>query len=83
MTTANKNLEGQNLMQKNTNEQLTELKSQLQEVHTEHTMYKEKAAKVLQVNPLLLIVSQIKIKIISILLSCWMILKIYSFIGKG
>ena len=83
MTTANKNLEGQNLMQKNTNEQLTELKSQLQEVHTEHTMYKEKAAKVLQVNPLLLIVSQIKIKILSFLLSCWTILKIYSFIGKG
>ena len=61
LTTANKNLEGQNLMIKNTNEQLTELKSQLQEVHTEHTMYKEKAAKVLQVNPLLLIVSQMKI----------------------
>ena len=83
MTTANKNLEGQNLMIKNTNEQLTELKSQLQEVHTEHTMYKEKAAKVLQVNPLLLIVSQIKINLISFLLSFWMILKIYSFIGKG
>ena len=60
LTTANKNLEGQNLMIKNTNEQLTELKSQLQEVHTEHMMYKEKAAKVLQVNPLLLIVSQMK-----------------------
>ena len=54
-------------MIKDANEQLTELKTQLQEAHTDHTMYKEKAAKVLQVNPLLLIVSQIKIKIISFL----------------
>ena len=61
MTTANKHLEGQNLMMKDANEQLTELKTQLQEAHTDHTMYKEKATKVLQVNPLLLIVSQIEI----------------------
>ena len=40
------------------NEQLAELKAQLQEVHTVHTTYKEKASKVLQVNPLLIIVSQ-------------------------
>ena len=61
LTTVNKNLEVQNLMIKDANEQLAELKTQLQEVHTDHAMYKEKATKVLQVNPLLLIVSQIKI----------------------
>ena len=60
---ASKNLEGQHLMINDANEQLAELKAQLQEVNTAHTMYKEKASKVLQVNPLLIIVSQIKIQI--------------------
>ena len=56
---ASKNLEGQHLMIKDANEQLAELKAQLQEVHTVHTTYKEKASKVLQVNPFLIISSQI------------------------
>ena len=56
---ASKNLEGQHLMIKDANEQLAELKAQLQEVHTVHTTYKEKASKVLQVNLLLIILSLI------------------------
>ena len=55
--TTSKNSERKHLMIKDANEQLAELKAQLQEVHTVHTTYKEKASKVLQVNPLLNIVS--------------------------
>ena len=56
--TISKNSERKHLMITDANEQLAELKAQLQEVHTVHTTYKEKASKVLQVNPFLIISSQ-------------------------